>query len=118
MAEAEDPFGEGRLVPTEETCERALSWMSKNTGALSQAIANRQHTEAWIKAVEAIEKAKHGGEPAHVQEREARASPAFKGALEAYRDASVEEQRLRYTWQLAMTVLDVWRTKCANERRV
>ena len=113
----EDPFGEERMEVTEEVYERALAWMSRHTGTLAQAIAKRQHTEAWIKAAEAIEKSKRGGEPAHVQEREARSSEAYRIALEGYRDASQEEQRLRYIWQLGITVIDIWRTKCANERK-
>jgi hypothetical protein len=114
----EDTLGDDRFAATEEASERALAWMSRNTGALAQAIANRQHTEQWIKAVEAMEKSKSATEAAHVQEREARASDAYRDALEAFKEASKEEQKLRYTWQLCLTVIDVWRTKCANERRV
>jgi|KBSMisStaDraftv2_1062788.scaffolds.fasta_scaffold00198_24 ribulose 1,5-bisphosphate carboxylase large subunit-like protein len=111
-------FGDKRLNPTEELVEQALSWMGSNTGALAQAIANRQHLEQWIKSVEAEQKAKWKAEPAHVQEREARASEQYRSALGAFQTASSEEQRLRYTWTFAETVIDVFRTKCANERRV
>jgi type II secretory pathway component HofQ len=109
--------GEKRLAATEEMVERALGWQSSNVAALAQAIANKQHVEQWIKVVEAQEKAKHKEEAAHVQEREARASAPYQAALEAFRDAVREEQRLRYTWQLTETVVEVWRTRCANERR-
>ena len=108
--------GEGRVVD-EAMVERALGWMSRNITTLSQAIANRQHLDQWVKAVEATEKSKHKAEPAHVQEREARSSEAYKGALDVFKDCVAEEQRLRYTWQLAETVIDLFRTKCANERR-
>jgi type II secretory pathway component HofQ len=109
--------GEKRLAATEEMVERALGWQSSNVAALAQAIANKQHVEQWIKVVEAQEKSRHTTEAAHVQEREARASVPYKAALEAFRDAVREEQRLRYTWQLTETLIEVWRTKCANDRR-
>lgn len=111
-------FGEGSTAATEELVERALNWMSTNVGALSQAIANRQHVEQWIKTVEAEQKSLHKSDAAHVQEREARASQEYRDALDAFQDAVKIEQKLRYTWQLADTVIDVWRTKAANERRV
>ena len=113
-----DTFGEKSFAATEETVDRALAWMSSNVAALSQAIANKQHVEQWIKVVEATEKGKWKGEPAHVQEREARASTEYKTALVAVHDAIVAEQKMRYTWEFCETVVDVWRTKCANERKV
>jgi len=109
--------GEKRLAATEEMVERALGWQSSNVAALAQAIANKQHVEQWLKVVEAQEKAKHKEEAAHVQEREARASTPYQAAVAAFRDAVREEQRLRYTWQLTETLIEVWRTKCANDRR-
>lgn len=101
-----------------QSVSKALDWMSRNVDALSQAVADRQHMENWIKVVEAQEKARNKSEPAHAQERDARASAAYGTALEAFRDASRREQKLRYTWQLCQTVIDVFRTKSANERRV
>ena len=108
---------QGREV-TEADVERCLAWMSNNHGKLAQAIAERQHMEQYIKVVEAEQRALHAGEPAHAQERNARASQAYKDALDAYRDASKEEQRYRDLWQLADTVIEVWRTRCANERKI
>jgi len=102
----------------ESSVRKVMGWMSRNTTALGQAVANRQHTEAYIKVVEAQEKAKHKDEAAHAQEREARTSEAYHLALEAFRDASATEQKLRYTWDFCETVIDVWRTKCANERKI
>jgi len=108
---------EGRPV-TEADVERCLAWMSANAAVLAQAIADRQHTEQFIKVVEAEQRTLHADQAAHVQERNARASRAYEAALEAYRDASKSEQRYRYLWQLAETVIDVWRTRCANERKI
>lgn len=107
---------EGRVVD-EAMVDRAIAWMGVNVNALAQAIANRQHLEQWLKVVEATEKGKYREEAAHVQEREARASTAYRTALDAFKTASGEEQRLRYTWQLADTVIACWQTKSANTRR-
>jgi len=108
---------EGRDV-TEADVNRCLGWMSRNVNKLAQAIADRQHLDAYCKVVEAQQRALHAGEAAHVAEREARASQQYKDALEAYRDASKEEQTMRYYWQLAETCIDIWRTRCANVRKI
>jgi len=113
-----DLFGDKTFDATDASVARAMGWQSVNSNELGQSVADRQHAEQWIKVVEAQEKAKLKGEPANVQEREARCSEAYRLALEAYRDASAHEQKLRYTWEFAQTVADVWRTKCANERKV
>jgi hypothetical protein len=105
------------MTVDEAAVDRAIAWMGGNVNSLAQAIANRQHMEQWLKVVEATEKAKRREEPAHVQERDARASDDYKLALEAFKTASQEEQRLRYTWQLADTVIACWQTKSANTRR-
>jgi hypothetical protein len=112
-----DVFGDQKLEATEDTVERAMFWQQHNAKRIGEAIAQRQHLEQWLKVVEAQEKAKHKEEPAHVQEREARSSEAYRHALEAYRDASAIEQTFRFVDKFANTVIDVWRTKCANERR-
>ena len=114
----QDVLGDKKVDATEEVVERALGWMSSNIANMAQSISNRQHMEQWIKTVEAQEKAKRKADPAHVQEREARASDDYRIAVDAFRDASFEEQKLRYTWQFAETVIEVWRTRCANERKV
>lgn len=111
-------FDADRREVDDAAMERALGWMSKNIDALSEAISQRQHLEQFLKTVEAQQKAKHKGEPANVQEREARSSDEYIAVLEGFKDASRREQKLRYGWQLAQTVVDVWRTQAANQRRV
>ena len=118
MTTGNDVFGDRLVVVTEERMQRALGWMEDNLSALALAIAHRQHMEQWIKTVEAQEKAKHKEEPAHVQEREARASEPYRLAIEAFRDASASEQRLRFFKDYAEIVIDVWRTQCANTRKL
>lgn len=111
-------FGDNdRREVDDAAMERALGWMAKHIDDLSEAIAQRQHLEQFIKSVEAQQKAKFKDSPANVQEREARASAEYIGALEAFKEASFKEQKARYQWQLAQTVVDVWRTNQANLRR-
>jgi ribulose 1,5-bisphosphate carboxylase large subunit-like protein len=110
-------FDGEEMIVDEKTMQMAFGWMSRNPEALAQSIATRQHVEAWLKVVEATEKGKWKGEAANVQEREARSSEAYKLALVAVHDATAAEQKLRYTWQLCETAVDIWRTKCANERK-
>ena len=111
-------FDGEEMIVDEQTMQKAIGWQGRNLHSVPQAIATRQHVEAWLKVVEATEKGKWKGEPAHVQEREARASTEYKTALVAVHDAIVAEQKMRYTWEFCETVVDVWRTKCANERKV
>ena len=108
---------EGREI-TEDDVNRSVGWMARNVEKLAQAIADRQHTDGYLKVVEAEQRALHAGEAAHIAEREARGSQQYKDALLAFRDASKQEQRMRYYWSLAETVIDVWRTRCANVRKV
>lgn len=98
--------------------QKALGWMSNNINGISEAIAHRQHLEQYVKSVEAQQKARWADQPANVQERNARASDEYVAALDGFKEASEREQKLRYRWQLAQTVIDVWRTACANQRRV
>lgn len=98
--------------------ERALGWMSKHVDDVSQAIAQRQHLEQYVKSVEAQQKMRWADAPANVQERNARGSDEYVAVLEAFKEASFREQRARYQWQLAQTVIDVWRTQQANHRRI
>lgn len=112
-------FGEDdRREVDDAAMERALGWMSKHVDDVSQAIAQRQHLEQYVKSVEAQQKSRWAGEPANVQERNARASIEYINTLEAFREASFREQKARYQWQLAQTVIDVWRTQQANHRRI
>jgi hypothetical protein len=101
---------------TEADVERAVNWMRENVVALAQARAERQHVEAWVKVIEAEEQTIHAGEPAYAQQREARASQRYKDGLNALRDAVKAEEELKYRWQLAQTVCEIWRTMEASRR--
>lgn len=101
---------------SEMEVERALDWLRDNAAEIGSAKANAVRTERMTKHIKAIEMKRHNELSVSAQEREAYASDAYVGALEAEAVAAGEYERLRGLREAAALKIEAWRTASSNYR--
>lgn len=101
---------------TEDSIDRALSYLRDNATKDAQARAERLYMEQWIKTVLAQEQAKINASSVAAAEMGARVSEPYIAALEAYKAAIFEDERRRFLRSAAETRIEAWRTQSSNQR--
>jgi hypothetical protein len=104
--------------------QAAVDYMIAKAGEYAEAEAHKIYMEEMRKTIKAEEMKvaeTHGkGEykTAAMQEREAYASPRYKGHLEALKQAVERRERLRWMLIAAQARIEVWRSQEASNRHI
>lgn len=96
--------------------EKALDWLRDNAAEIGDAKANAIRTERMTRHIKALEMKRYNEMSVSAQEREAYASQAYLGALEAEAIAAGEFERLRGLREAAAMKIEAWRTSSSNYR--
>ncbi|WP_257806383.1 hypothetical protein [Burkholderia glumae] len=98
---------------------RCLDFIRDTAPAYGKAKAQRVYLENFRKSKKALlmrQTEIDGHKTAAMQEREAYSNPEYIELLEALRDATAEEERLRWMMTGAEAKIEVWRTTEATKR--
>lgn len=101
---------------TDAEVEKALDWLRDNAAEIGDAKANAIRTERMTRHIKALEMKRYNEMSVSAQEREAYASHAYLGALEAEAIAAGEFERLRGLREAAAMKIEAWRTSSSNYR--
>lgn len=99
-----------------DDAERAVDWLRNNATQIGEARATRVYLEQWVKTVKARVMVEQIGLSNAAAEAVALASESYSQALEAYRDAVREDERLRFLATAAEAKLEFWRSQEATRR--
>ena len=101
---------------TEKQIDKALDFLRESASSAAEARGKRLVREQWIKVVLAEEMKAHPDLPVSAQEREARCSPRYADALEAFRASVVLDEEMRFKREAAAALIEAWRTYEATRR--
>lgn len=96
--------------------EKAVDYLRDSAVAAAQARANHEHLDDWIKVVLAQEMQKCADLPLGAQDREAKASAAYRDALLAKKQASESDYTHRFYREAAAAKIEAFRTLEATRR--
>lgn len=94
----------------------ALDWLNQNAIPAAKARAERQYCEEYLRVVKATLMQEHHNLSGIAQEREAYADPRYLQQLDAIREAVERDERNRFLRSTKETLIEAWRSQCANER--
>lgn len=100
----------------DDQVQRALDFLRDTAEKIGEAARQQKLRDDLTKHVLALEMAKHNEKPLGAQEREARASPAYRTALEEAAAAAGEYRKILALREAAAAKIEVWRTASANYR--
>jgi hypothetical protein len=98
---------------------KAIDYIIHNASRYAQAKANRIFIEEFRKSKKALlmkDALARGYEAVNAQEREAYSDPEYLEVLRGIKDATAEEEELRWKLEAAKMRVDVWRTEQATAR--
>jgi hypothetical protein len=98
---------------------KAIDYIIHNANRYAQAKANRIFIEEFRKSKKALlmkDALARGYEAVNAQEREAYSDPEYLEVLRGIKDATAEEEELRWKLEAAKMRVDVWRTEQATAR--
>jgi hypothetical protein len=98
---------------------KAIDYIIHNASRYAQAKANRIFIEEFRKSKKALlmkDALARGYEAVNAQEREAYSDPEYLEVLKGIKDATAEEEELRWKLEAAKMRVDVWRTEQATAR--
>lgn len=98
---------------------KAVDFIIANSKKYAQAKANRVHLEEFRKSKKALlmkDALARGYEAVNAQEREAYSDPEYLQILEGIREATREEEELKWLLEAARMRCDIWRTEQATAR--
>ena len=101
---------------TDSDVERALDYLRDNASADAQARANVEYAREWMKVVLAQETVANAGMSNAAATALAMTTVAYRGALDALKEAVAEDSRRRFMREAAAAKIDAWRTQSSNER--
>ena len=101
---------------SDESIERALEWMTANANAAALAAGEVIRAEEMVKTTLALVASGSTQETIAGQDREARASQAFKKAVEERVAAVYADRKFRLLYAAATSKIEVWRSQQANNR--
>lgn len=101
---------------TESDAEKAVSWLRDNAQTIGEARAARLYMEQWIRTVRAKCMSKRAGESVAAQERDALQDQEYLDALEAYKAAVMDDERLRFLATAAEAKIECWRSQESTRR--
>lgn len=98
---------------------KAIDYIIHNASRYAQAKANRIFIEEFRKSKKALlmkDALARGYEAVNAQEREAYSDPEYLEVLRGIKEATAEEEELRWKLEAAKMRVDVWRTEQATAR--
>lgn len=101
---------------SDEEIERAVDWMRDNADAAAQAAGEVVRAEEFAKSTLALVASGSNQETIAGQERDARASAAYKKAIEERVVAVYQDRKYRLLYSAAEAKIEVWRSEQANAR--
>lgn len=101
---------------SDEAASDALEWMVKNAKALGRAKEQAVLAEAMTKRIKAIEMARSEAKTVAEKERDALASDAYLGAIQAEAEAAGAYETLRALKDAATARIECWRSLSATQR--
>ena len=101
---------------TDEDAIRAAEYLRDNASKDAEAKANAIYLEQWVKTVKAQCQAKHVDMSVAAREIEALTDEDYIKALEAYKQALIEDSKRRFLREAAHAKLSAWQTMSANNR--
>ena len=103
---------------SDEQLQAALDWLREAASGAAKARADRLYMEEWLPTLRSRIAAEciQAGESAAKSEIIARASPAYKEALDAFKTAVEIDEKFRWRRSAGDAVLSAWQTMNANNR--
>jgi rhamnose utilization protein RhaD (predicted bifunctional aldolase and dehydrogenase) len=101
---------------SDASLERALDWLRDNAEAIGQAKADSVATARMREHVLALEMKRHSELPVSAQEREAKASKAYRQAIIEEAKAAGAYETMRAMREAAALKIEAWRSEQANFR--
>ena len=98
--------------------QKAVDFLRDHATLIAKAKAERIYLEQFLKSKRALLMRESSGGSGAAQEVAALAHPDYVQLVEALRDATEEEERMRWLMVAAQARIEVWRTMSANERRL
>lgn len=98
---------------------KAVDFIISNSGKYAQAKANRIYLEEFLRSKKSLlmkSALVRGYEAVNAQEREAYADKEYIELLVGIKEATEEEEQLRWLMEAAKMRVDIWRSEQANQR--
>ena len=98
---------------------KAIDYIIQNSVKYAQARANRLYLEEFRKSKKALlmkDALARGYEAVNAQEREAYSDPDYLEILRGIKEATTEEEEIRWKLEAARMRVDVWRSEQATAR--
>jgi hypothetical protein len=98
---------------------KAIDYIIQNSVKYAQARANRLYLEEFRKSKKALlmkDALARGYEAVNAQEREAYSDPDYLEILRGIKEATAEEEEIRWKLEAARMRVDVWRSEQATAR--
>jgi hypothetical protein len=103
-------------VITDEQVEDALTYLRDSAKSAAVARSQAKTLEKYIGVVEAQQKLRAHSKSNAAAQDEARASPEFKQALEAWEEAVRRDSEFTMLREAASARIEAWRTQSSNMR--
>jgi 23S rRNA maturation mini-RNase III len=101
---------------TDEQVEDALTYLRDSAKAAAVARAQAKTLEKYIGVVEAQQKATGKGLSNAAAQDQARSSPEYRQALDAWEEAVRRDGEFTMLREAASARIEAWRTMCSNAR--
>lgn len=103
---------------SDEQAEESLKWLEENIDPAVKARADYDHLDEFSKTVLAELMGETSGMSVKVAEAHTRAHAKFRNHRKMVDQANRERLRLEYMRRFHELRLELWRTVCANQRRI
>lgn len=97
------------MLPTDKLCEKAVNFLRDSADRYGTARGAQAYCDADMRRVKALELLKHDGSLGE-REAKAYASEAYKKAMEALEDATATVETVRAKREAAVFTIEVWRS--------
>jgi hypothetical protein len=101
---------------SDEAVEDALTYLRDSAKAAAVARSQAKTLEKFLGVVEAQQKVGHKGLSNGAAQDQARASPEYKQALDAWEEAIRRDGEFTMLREAASARIEAWRTMCSNAR--
>ena len=101
---------------TDDQVEAALEYLRDSAKPASVARAQAKTLEKYLGVVEAHQKVLNGARSNAAAQDQARSSPEYKQALDAWEEAVRRDGEFTMLREAASSRIEAWRTMCSNAR--
>ena len=101
---------------TDKQIEDALDYLRDSAKSAAVARSQSKTLEKYLGVVEAQQKANATGRSNAAAQDEARSSPEYKQAIEAWQEAVRRDCEFTMLREAAAARIEAWRTQCSNAR--